>query len=57
MNENGVMKAAVPVVCPKCEHTMIVELSLGADLLTDEVAEEIVKNMKTQNDISKEITT
>ncbi len=58
MNENDgtVMKGAVPVICPKCNHTLVVELSLGADLLTDETAEEVLKIMKG-DDTSKEITT
>lgn len=56
MNENGVMKAGVPVVCPKCDHTMVIELSLGADLLTDEAAEEIIDKMKL-NDLTQTSTT
>lgn len=50
------MKAGVPVVCPKCDHTMVIELSLGADLLTDEAAEEIIDKMKL-NDLTQTSTT
>lgn len=49
------VKAALPIICPHCEQALVVEISLGADLMTPEATEEIMKNVK--DDSIKTITT
>lgn len=61
MNETDDIKAIVPIICPHCKETSMVELSLGAHLLDMESAAKILDGLEqnkvdntTQNATEKE---
>jgi hypothetical protein len=45
MNDSENIKALIPVVCPHCSKTLVVEFLINANLLSPESAEEILKKV------------
>lgn len=46
MNDPENIKALIPVVCPFCEKTSVVEFVIAASLLDPKAAEEVLKNVE-----------
>lgn len=42
MNDSDNIKALIPVVCPHCEKTLVVEFLIGANLLGTEEAAKVL---------------
>ena len=67
MNDSDNIKALIPVVCPHCTKTLVVEFLINANLLDPVSAKEILKDLNTEvdkteikentNDIPEKITT
>lgn len=58
MNETDDIKAIVPIICPHCKETSMVELTLGAHLLDMESAAKILDGLENnKNDTTQETTT
>jgi hypothetical protein len=45
MNDSDNIKALIPVICPHCSKTLVVEFLINANLLTPEAAEEVLKDI------------
>lgn len=56
MNDSENIKALIPVVCPHCSQTLVVEFLIGANLLSPEMASDVIKNITStdENEPSKE---
>lgn len=52
--ENGDIKALVPVICPHCSETLMVEFTTGVNLLEPEAAAEIMRNIKKEDEPDEE---
>ena len=46
MNNPDDIKALIPVVCPHCNNTLVVEFLIAANLLTPEMTQEILKKVQ-----------
>lgn len=50
MSDQDNIKALVPVICPSCGHTSVVELSVGASLLDPDASAEALKGVDIKVD-------
>lgn len=46
MNDSENIKALIPVVCPHCTQTSVVEFVIAASLLDPKAAEEVLKSVE-----------
>jgi hypothetical protein len=52
MNDSENIKALIPVVCPHCSKTLVVEFLINANLLSPEVAAKVMEDVVPQGGIS-----
>lgn len=50
MNDSENIKALIPVVCPNCNHTSVVEFLIAANLLSKDDAEKILAEVHSSQD-------
>lgn len=50
MNDAENIKALIPVICPHCSKTIVVEFLINANLLSPKEADELLKNYEPKKE-------